>query len=149
MVKLGFQVFRLYNLIIRLYNLKPNNLGEFKLPLGVIETIKKGTDITLVSYGSTTNLVWQENESFEVVSQQYLLLPGLQSHKKCSIVFCFSKCFTNCRGSTNGNEYGLFVPFDDKNDYSPFRLFALNISRIRLRSLFSTNSLFKMLFFGQ
>ncbi len=35
----------------------PLNFGEFKTPIGVIETIKKGTDITLVSYGSTLRLV--------------------------------------------------------------------------------------------
>ncbi len=35
----------------------PNNLGEFKTPIGVVETIKEGTDITLVSYGSTLRIV--------------------------------------------------------------------------------------------
>ncbi|MFO7673476.1 MAG: thiamine pyrophosphate-dependent enzyme [Lutibacter sp.] len=42
------------------YRLKekfPNNLGEFKTPIGVVETIKAGTDITVVSYGSTLKLV--------------------------------------------------------------------------------------------
>ena len=44
------------------YRLKeklPTNLGDFKTPLGVVETIKEGTDITLVSYGSTLRLVEQ------------------------------------------------------------------------------------------
>lgn len=44
------------------YRLKepmPNNIGEFKTPLGVVETIKEGTDITLVSYGSTLRIVEQ------------------------------------------------------------------------------------------
>ena len=42
------------------YRLKekiPNNLGEFKTPIGVVETIKEGSDITLVSYGSTIRIV--------------------------------------------------------------------------------------------
>lgn len=43
----------------RLKEKKPKNLGEFKLPIGVVETIKKGTDITLVSYGSTLRIVEQ------------------------------------------------------------------------------------------
>ena len=43
----------------RLKEKKPSNLGEFKLPLGVVETLKKGTDITLVSYGSTLRIVEQ------------------------------------------------------------------------------------------
>ena len=34
----------------------PNNIGEFKIPLGIPEIVKKGTDITLISYGSTFNL---------------------------------------------------------------------------------------------
>ena len=42
------------------YRLKeklPNNPGEFRTPIGVVETIRKGTDITLVSYGSTLELL--------------------------------------------------------------------------------------------
>ncbi|HZW62942.1 MAG TPA: thiamine pyrophosphate-dependent enzyme [Flavobacteriaceae bacterium] len=42
------------------YRLKeklPANLGEFKTPIGVVETVKEGTDITLVSYGSTLRIV--------------------------------------------------------------------------------------------
>ena len=34
----------------------PNNIGEFREPLGVPEIVKEGTDITIVSYGSTFNL---------------------------------------------------------------------------------------------
>jgi 2-oxoisovalerate dehydrogenase E1 component len=34
----------------------PNNLGDFTTPLGVPEIVKEGTDITLLSYGSTFNL---------------------------------------------------------------------------------------------
>ncbi|WP_026450101.1 alpha-ketoacid dehydrogenase subunit alpha/beta [Aequorivita capsosiphonis] len=41
----------------RLKEKMPNNLGEFKTPIGVVETIKEGTDITLVSYGSTLRIV--------------------------------------------------------------------------------------------
>jgi len=42
------------------YRLKeklPVNLGEFTVPLGVPEIVEEGTDITVVSYGSTFNLV--------------------------------------------------------------------------------------------
>ena len=41
----------------RLKETLPNNLGEFRTPIGVVETIKEGTDITLVSYGSTLRIV--------------------------------------------------------------------------------------------
>lgn len=43
----------------RLKEKMPTNLGAFKTPIGVVETIKTGTDITLVSYGSTIRLVEQ------------------------------------------------------------------------------------------
>lgn len=42
------------------YRLKeslPNNLGEFRVPLGVVETVRKGKDMTVVSYGSTLRIV--------------------------------------------------------------------------------------------
>ena len=42
------------------YRLKedlPTNLGEFKTPIGLVETVKEGTDMTLVSYGSTLRIV--------------------------------------------------------------------------------------------
>ena len=44
------------------YRLKeklPSNIGEFTTPIGVVETIKEGADITLVSYGSTLRIVQQ------------------------------------------------------------------------------------------
>lgn len=43
----------------RLKEKMPTNLGEFKTPIGVVETIKEGKDITLVGYGSTLRLVEQ------------------------------------------------------------------------------------------
>ncbi|MBC7524155.1 MAG: transketolase, partial [Flavobacterium sp.] len=43
----------------RLKEKMPTNLGEFKTPIGVVETIKEGKDITLVAYGSTLRLVEQ------------------------------------------------------------------------------------------
>ena len=41
----------------RLKEKMPSNLGIFKTPIGVVETVKEGSDITLVSYGSTLNMV--------------------------------------------------------------------------------------------
>jgi len=41
----------------RLKERKPKNLGEFCTPIGKVETIKEGSDITLVSYGSTLRIV--------------------------------------------------------------------------------------------
>lgn len=47
--------------------LVPTNVGEFREPLGVPEIVKEGSDITLVSYGSTFNLC-------EVAAQQLMEL---------------------------------------------------------------------------
>ncbi len=41
----------------RLKERKPSNLGEFCVPIGKVEVVKEGTDITLVSYGSTLRIV--------------------------------------------------------------------------------------------
>ena len=37
----------------------PLNYGEFKTPIGEVEIMQEGNDITLVSYGSTLNIVYQ------------------------------------------------------------------------------------------
>ena len=51
----------------RLKEKMPLNYGDFKTPIGVVETLREGTDITLVSYGSTLRLVEQAaKELFEV-----------------------------------------------------------------------------------
>jgi len=52
------------------YRLKekfPNNIGSFKTPIGVVETLKTGSDITLVSYGSTMRLVQQAAQELQEV----------------------------------------------------------------------------------
>ncbi len=43
----------------RLKEKKPDNMGEFKTPIGVVEIVKAGRDLTLVSYGSTLRLAEQ------------------------------------------------------------------------------------------
>jgi len=52
------------------YRLKerlPKNLGKFTVPIGVVEYVHSGTDITVVSYGSTLRIVQE-------------VIPSLQSH---------------------------------------------------------------------
>ena len=65
------------------YRLKeklPSNLLEFTVPLGIPEIIKEGTDITIVSYGSTlriiqdaVNMLETKGISCEIVDVQTLL----------------------------------------------------------------------------
>ncbi|WP_223033320.1 alpha-ketoacid dehydrogenase subunit alpha/beta [Hanstruepera marina] len=51
----------------RLKEKMPTNLGEFKTPLGVVETIREGQDITLVSYGSTLRVIEQAAKELQEV----------------------------------------------------------------------------------
>ena len=59
---------------------KPNNIGYFKTAIGVVDIIKLGTDITIVSYGSTLRLVEQASRALlevginaEVIDVQSLI----------------------------------------------------------------------------
>ncbi len=45
----------------------PSNLGEFTTPIGVVEVIRQGRDITIVSYGSTLRIVEQAAIELEKV----------------------------------------------------------------------------------
>ena len=65
------------------YRLKeklPDNVGEFTVPLGKAEIVREGTDITVVSYGSTLRIVEEAAEeleqlgiSIEIIDPQTLL----------------------------------------------------------------------------
>jgi len=64
----------------RLKEKMPSNLGEFKTPVGVVETIREGEDVTILSYGSTLRLIEQaarelmeKGISCEIVDAQSLL----------------------------------------------------------------------------
>ena len=43
----------------------PNNIGEFRVPLGKVEITKEGYDITLVTYGSTWRIVMDAANQLE------------------------------------------------------------------------------------
>jgi len=65
------------------YRLKeelPSNFGEFTTPIGVVENIRQGKDITVVSYGSTLRIVqevakelMQIGIDIEIIDAQSLL----------------------------------------------------------------------------
>jgi pyruvate/2-oxoglutarate/acetoin dehydrogenase E1 component/TPP-dependent pyruvate/acetoin dehydrogenase alpha subunit len=64
----------------RLKEKMPSNLGAFKTPIGVVETLIEGNDITVVSYGSTLRLIEQAAKellevgiSVELIDAQSLL----------------------------------------------------------------------------
>jgi len=51
----------------RLKEKQPDNLGEFTVPVGKIETTKEGKDVTLVTYGSTWRLVMEAASELEKI----------------------------------------------------------------------------------
>ena len=64
----------------RLKEQKPANIGEYTTPIGVVEVTKDGSDITLLTYGSTWRIVMdaakeleQLGISAEVIDAQSLL----------------------------------------------------------------------------
>ena len=78
------------------YRLKeelPLNLAEFKTKIGVVETVKEGTDITIVSYGSTLRIVQETSKelqqagiNIEIIDAQSLLPFDLNSDCVKSLV---------------------------------------------------------------
>ena len=71
----------------------PLNYGEFKTPIGEIEVLKEGSDITIVSYGSTVNIVnkvaseiKKYNIDCEVIDVQSLIPFDLSKNISKSII---------------------------------------------------------------
>jgi pyruvate/2-oxoglutarate/acetoin dehydrogenase E1 component/TPP-dependent pyruvate/acetoin dehydrogenase alpha subunit len=76
----------------RLKERKPSNLGEFCVPIGKVEVVKEGTDITLVSYGSTLRIVEKAAKELlevgidaEVIDAQTLLPFDLEKEVLVSV----------------------------------------------------------------
>ena len=77
------------------YRLKeklPNNLGDFRVPIGKTETMRKGKDITLVSYGSTLRIALKAAEELdemgidvEIIDIQSLIPFDLEKDIKKSV----------------------------------------------------------------
>ncbi|MDT8400283.1 MAG: thiamine pyrophosphate-dependent enzyme [Bacteroidales bacterium] len=64
----------------RLKEKRPDNIGEYRIPLGVPEILTEGSDITVVSYGSTLKIAMEAAEqlkkhdiSVELIDVQTLL----------------------------------------------------------------------------
>lgn len=87
----------------RLKEKMPDNVGEFRVPLGVPEILREGTDLTLVTYGSCVRIAQEAVEqlsefgiSVELIDVQTLLpfdVPNLilESIKKTSRVAFFDE----------------------------------------------------------
>jgi pyruvate/2-oxoglutarate/acetoin dehydrogenase E1 component/TPP-dependent pyruvate/acetoin dehydrogenase alpha subunit len=87
----------------RLKEKMPDNIGDFKVPLGVPEILSEGTDVTLVTYGSCVRIAQEAVEqlyefgiSVELIDVQTLLpfdLPNMvfESVKKTNRVAFFDE----------------------------------------------------------
>ncbi|MDX9852713.1 MAG: thiamine pyrophosphate-dependent enzyme [Tenuifilaceae bacterium] len=87
----------------RLKEKRPENIGDFRIPLGVPEVLTQGTDVTLVTYGSCVRIAQEAVEqlaefgiSVELIDVQTLLpfdLPNtiLESVKKTNRVVFFDE----------------------------------------------------------
>lgn len=51
----------------RLKERKPDNIGEFTLPIGVPEVLRNGTDVTVVTYGSMCRVMMEAADALETV----------------------------------------------------------------------------------
>ncbi|MES2139361.1 MAG: thiamine pyrophosphate-dependent enzyme [Bacteroidota bacterium] len=76
----------------RLKEQQPSNLGEYKVPLGITETINEGSDVTLVTYGSCCRIAMEAVKqltevgiSVEVIDVQTLLPFDLNQSIKESV----------------------------------------------------------------
>ena len=45
----------------------PSNLGEFTVPIGIPEVVRTGSDVTIVSYGSTFNICAKACEQLDAL----------------------------------------------------------------------------------
>ena len=43
----------------------PSNIGQFRIPLGIPEVVREGSDVTIVSYGSTLHVCLQAAQQLE------------------------------------------------------------------------------------
>lgn len=87
----------------RLKEKRPDNLGDFRVPLGVPEILREGKDVTLVTYGSCVRIAQEAVEqlaefgiSVELIDVQSLLpfdLPNvvLESIKKTNRIVFFDE----------------------------------------------------------
>ncbi len=58
----------------RLKEALPENIGSFTVPLGIPEVLRTGTDVTIVSYGSTLRLVLEAAERLEHLGRSVEIL---------------------------------------------------------------------------
>ena len=102
----------------------PTNLGEFSIPVGEIEVLKSGIDITLISYGSTLRIVQkvaidlEKHEiSAEVIDIQTLLPFDIKCEIRQSIIKTSRLVIIDEDMPGGGSAYILQQLMDNQNIY--------------------------------
>jgi pyruvate/2-oxoglutarate/acetoin dehydrogenase E1 component len=130
----------------RLKERRPDNIGEYKIPLGIPEILKEGNDVTLVTYGSCVRIAQDAVEqlsefgiSVELIDVQTLLpfdLPNivLESIKKTSRVVFFDEDVPG--GAT---AYMMQKVLEERNGYQYLDSAPKTITAKEHRPAFSTD----------
>ena len=108
----------------RIKEKKPNNMGDFKIPIGKIETVKEGKDITVVSYGSTLKLVEDASKELEklnidceIIDCQSLIPFDLDHEIKLSVEKTNRLLIVDEDFSSGASAYILDKLINDQNIY--------------------------------
>jgi pyruvate/2-oxoglutarate/acetoin dehydrogenase E1 component len=103
---------------------KPNNMGNFKIPIGKIDTVKEGKDITVVSYGSTLKLVEDASKELEklnidceIIDCQSLIPFDLDHEIKLSVEKTNRLLIVDEDFSSGASAYILDKLINDQNIY--------------------------------
>jgi len=130
----------------RLREKKPSNIGRFKTPVGVPEVLKKGKDVTLVTYGSClriANDAVKQLEEFginvELIDVQTLLpfdINGiiLNSLKKTNKIVFFDEDVPG--GATS---YMMQIVLEEQKGYNFLDIAPLSITAKAHRAAYSTD----------
>ena len=108
----------------RIKEKKPNNIGDFKIPIGKIETVKEGKHITVVSYGSTLKLVEDASKELEklnidceIIDCQSLIPFDLDHEIKLSVEKTNRLLIVDEDFSSGASAYILDKLINDQNIY--------------------------------
>ena len=104
---------------------KPSNIGDFKIAIGMIDLIKEGSDITIVSYGATLKLVEEASRELkklnidcEIIDCQSLIPFDINHEIKTSVVKTNRLLIVDEDFSAGASAFILDKLINDQNIYS-------------------------------
>ena len=104
---------------------KPSNIGDFKIAIGMIDLIKEGSDITIVSYGATLKLVEEASRELkklnidcEIIDCQSLIPFDINHEIKTSVEKTNRLLIVDEDFSAGASAFILDKLINDQNIYS-------------------------------